>query len=339
MLNIFDLQKELVAAALPSGLEDRQAEVIKKYATHYCDEMYTDGVGNLICHKKGPGKKLMLVAHMDVIGFMVNHIDERGFVRFVPVGGISPALSIGCPVVFENGVFGCVQPDEKAKPGSTALSKVEMHHMYIDIGAKDKADAEKLVKIGMYATYCATPKKLAGGNIMTPYADNLASCAVLLSAMSEINYPANDLYYVFSVQEEVGCRGAKMAANAIKPYAGIAIDLTRTGDSPAELDNERMVVKLGAGPAIKIRDSSAICDKPVVEHLRACAEKADIAYQDEVLISGGTDTSAMQRSYEGVLSGCISIPGRNIHSPGEIINLSDADNAAKLLVHAAMTEI
>ena len=339
MLNIFDLQKELVAAALPSGLEERQAEVIKKYAAHYCDEMYTDGVGNLICHKKGPGKKLMLVAHMDVIGFMVNHIDERGFVRFVPVGGISPALSIGCPVVFENGVFGCVQPDEKAKPGSTSLSKVEMHHMYIDIGAKDKADAEKLVKIGMYATYCATPKKLAGGNIMTPYADNLISCAVLLSAMSEIQYPANDLYYVFSVQEEVGCRGAKMAANAIKPYAGIAIDLTRTGDSPAELDNERMTVKLGAGPAIKIRDSSAICDKPVVEHLRTCAEKADIAYQDEVLISGGTDTSAMQRSYEGVLSGCISIPGRNIHSPGEIINLSDADNAAKLLVHAAMTEI
>ena len=339
MLNIFDLQKELVAAALPSGLEERQAEVIKKYAARYCDEMYTDGVGNLIFHKKGPGKKMMLVAHMDVIGFMANHIDERGFVRFLPVGGINPALSIGYPVVFENGVFGCVQPDEKAKPGSTALSKVEMHNMYIDIGAKNKADAEKLIKIGMCATFCAQPKKIAGGNMMTPYADNLASCAVLLSAMSEITYPANDLYYVFSVQEEVGCRGAKMAANAIKPYAGIAIDLTRTGDSPAELDNERMAVKLGAGPAVKIRDSSAICDKPVVEHLRACAEKANIAYQDEVLISGGTDTSAMQRSYEGVLSGCISIPGRNIHSPGEIINLSDAENAAKLLVHAAMTEI
>ena len=116
MLNIFELQKELVASALPSGLEDRQAAVIKKYASQYCDEMYTDAVGNLVCHKRGPGKKLMFAAHMDVIGFMANFIDERGFVRFVPVGGISPALSIGCPVVFENGVYGCVQPDEKAKP-------------------------------------------------------------------------------------------------------------------------------------------------------------------------------------------------------------------------------
>ena len=339
MLNIFELQKELVAAALPSGLESRQADVIKKYAVKYCDELYTDSVGNLVCHKRGPGKKLMLAAHMDVIGFMANFIDERGFVRFVPVGGINPALTIGYPVVFENGVYGCVLHDEKAKPGSTALNKVEMHNMYIDIGAKNKADAEKLIKVGMCATFCAEPVQIAGGNIMTPYADNLISCAVLLSAMSEITYPANDLYFVFSVQEEVGCRGAKMAANAIKPYAGIAVDLTRTGDSPAELDNERMVVRLGGGPTVKIRDNSAICDKPVVEHLRACAEKAGITYQDEIMILGGTDTGAMQRSYEGVLSGCISIPGRNIHSPGEIINLSDADNAAKLVAIAAMTEI
>ena len=339
MLNIFELQKELVAAALPSGLETRQAEVIKKHASRYCDEVYTDAVGNLICHIKGPGKKLMLVAHMDVIGFMVNYIDERGFVRFVPVGGVRPALSVGCPVVFENGVYGCVQPDEKAKIGTASLNKAEMHNMYIDIGAKDKTEAEKLVSVGMCATFCAQPMLVAGGNMMTPYADNLTSCAALLSAMSDIRYPVNDLYCVFSVQEEVGCRGAKMAANAIKPYMGIAVDLTLPGDSPAELDKERMAVKLGAGPAVKIRDSSAICDKPVVEHLRACAEREGIAYQDEVLLAGGTDTSAMQRSYEGVLSGCVSIPGRNIHSPGEIINLSDAENAAKLLMHAAMTEI
>ena len=168
MLNIFELQKELVAAALPSGLESRQADVIKKYAVKYCDELYTDSVGNLVCHKRGPGKKLMLVAHMDVIGFMANFIDERGFVRFVPVGGLSPALTIGCPVVFENGVYGCVLHDEKAKPGSTALSKVEMHNMYIDIGAKNKAEAEKLISVGMCATFCAEPREIAGGNIMTP---------------------------------------------------------------------------------------------------------------------------------------------------------------------------
>ncbi|MBO5973468.1 MAG: M42 family peptidase, partial [Clostridia bacterium] len=167
MLNIFELQKELVAAALPSGLESRQADVIKKYAVNYCDELYTDSVGNLVCHKRGPGKKLMLAAHMDVIGFMANFIDERGFVRFVPVGGISPALTIGYPVVFENGVYGCVLHDEKAQPGSTALSKVEMHNMYIDIGARNKAEAERLISVGMCATFCAEPVQIAGGNIMT----------------------------------------------------------------------------------------------------------------------------------------------------------------------------
>ena len=339
MLNIFELQKELVACALPSGTEERQAAVIKKYASQYCDEMYTDAVGNLICHKRGPGKKLMFAAHMDVIGFMATFIDDRGFVRFVPVGGVRPALSIGCPVVFENGVHGCVQPDEQAKPGSTALSKVQMHHMYIDIGAENKAHAEKLISVGMCATFCTEPRMVCSGNMMTPYADNLASCAVLLAAMSEVTYPANDVYFVFSVQEEVGCRGAKMAANAIRPYMGIAVDLTLTGDSPAELDKERMAVKLGHGPAIKIRDSSLICDRPVVEHLRACAESAEIAYQDEVLLAGGTDASAMQRSYEGTLSGCVSIPGRNIHSPGEMINIGDAEKAALLLARAAMTEI
>ena len=120
---------------------------------------------------------------------------------------------------------------------------------------------------------------------------------------------------------------------------GIAVDLTLTGDSPAERDNKRMAVSLGLGPAIKIRDSSLICDRPVVDFLRKCAEESGIKYQNEVLPAGGTDGSAMQRSQGGVLSGVVSIPGRNIHTPGEIIRESDALGAARLLAAAAQTEI
>ena len=339
MLDIFELQKELVASALPSGLERNQATVIKGIASHYCDEFYTDALGNLICHIKGPGKKLMFAAHMDVIGFMATFIDQRGFVRFVPVGGHTPAYLIGTSVKFENGVCGCIQPDEKAKPGSTALTDISLQNLYIDIGAESYEDAISKVQPGMYATWNASPKIVADGNMMTPYADNLTSCAVLLSAMSEMAYPVNDVWCVFSVQEELGCRGAKVVANSIRPYMGIAIDLTRTGDTPSETDNLRMTVKLGGGPAIKIKDSSLICDKPVVDHLRACADANGIVYQNEVLLAGGTDASAMQRSREGTLSGAVSIPGRSIHSPGEIINISDADNAARLIAAAAKTEI
>jgi len=339
MLNIFELQKELVCAALPSGLESRQATIIKNYAAHYCDEFYTDALGNLICHIKGPGKKIMFAAHMDVIGFMATFIDERGYIRFVPVGGHTPAYLIGATVRFENGICGCIQPDEKAKPGSTALTDIMLQNLYIDIGAESYEDACSMVSVGMYATFATEPKMVADGNMMTPYADNLTSCAVLLSAMSEMVYPVNDVWCVFSVQEELGCRGAKVAANAIRPYMGIAIDLTRTGDTPSETDNLRMTVKLGGGPAIKIKDSSLICDKPVVEHLRACAVRSGIEYQDEVLLAGGTDASAMQRSREGTLSAAVSIPGRSIHSPGEIINISDAENAARLIAAAAKTEI
>jgi len=171
--------------------------------------------------------------------------------------------------------------------------------------------------------------------------DDRINCAIVVELFEELKDKTfgGTLYGVFSVQEELGCRGAKVAANAIRPYMGIAIDLTRTGDTPSETDNLRMTVKLGGGPAIKIKDSSLICDKPVVEHLRACAVRSGIEYQDEVLLAGGTDASAMQRSREGTLSAAVSIPGRSIHSPGEIINISDAENAARLIAAAAKTEI
>ncbi len=333
MLDFLEVFESVKNAALPSGIEGRQAEVLKRYAEPFADEIYVDRIGNLICHKNGPGKKLMFAAHMDVIGFMATFIDENGFIRFATVGGHAAYALPETRVRFENGIYGYIKSDGRVK--AEKLSDVPATDLFIDIGAGSREEAAKYISPGICAVFDSDVRKIADGNIMTPYADNLAGCASLLLAMSSLNYSQNDLYFVFSVQEELGLRGAKCAANGIGPYMGIAIDLTRTGDSPAESDNQRMAVRVGGGPAIKIRDSSLICDKPAVEHLRKSAEAIGVTYQNEVLIAGGTDSAAMQRARRGTLSSCVSIPGRNIHSPSEIINVNDAVGAAKILAAAA----
>ena len=337
MLDFLEVFEAIKNAALPSGIEGRQADVIKRYAEPFADEIYEDRLGNLFCHKKGPGKKFMLPAHMDVIGFMATYIDEHGFIRFATVGGHAAYALPETRVRFENGIYGYIKSDDRIK--ADKLSDVPMTDLFIDIGAGSREEAAKYISPGTCAVFDSDLKRIADGNIMTPYADNLAGCASLLLAMSTLESSPNDLYFVFSVQEELGLRGAKCAANGLGAYMGVAIDLTRTGDSPAETDNLRMAVRVGGGPAIKIRDSSLICDRPVVEHLRKAAEGAGVTYQDEILVAGGTDSAAMQRARCGVLSGCVSIPGRNIHSPSEIINVNDAIGAAKILAAAAGTEI
>lgn len=334
MLNVFELQEKLVACALPSGFESRQAKVLAELAKPYVDEVTIDTLGNVICHKKGPGKKLMMPAHMDVIGFMVTFIDKRGYLRFEPLGGHMAGALPATPVVFENGAHGVIFADAEAGFGKKNLTDIDIHDLYIDIGAADRAEAEKLCPVGSVCTFDCAPAEIAGGCMMTPYADNLSSCVALLIAMSEVKTPANDLYFVFSVQEEVGCRGAKAAAWHIDPDFGIALDVTRTGDAPSDAENTRMAVRVGAGPTVKVKDSSLLCNPQVIAHLRAAAKKARIPYQDEVLPAGGTDSAAMQRTREGILSGCVSIPTRNIHTPGEIVSIKDVQQAGKLIAAA-----
>jgi endoglucanase len=326
MLDIFELQKELVAAALPSGIEGRQASVIKNIASHYCDEFYTDTLGNLIFHVKGPGKKLMFAAHMDVIGFMVTFIDERGFIRFVPVGGHTPAYLIGTSVKFENGVCGCIQPDEKAKPGSTSLSDVALQNLYIDIGAESYEDAISKVQPGMCAVWSSEPKLIADGNMMTPYADNLTSCAVLLSAMSEMVYPVNDVWCVFSVQEELGCRGAQPAAFGIAPQYCIAVDVTHASTPDASGPD---TFKAGCGAVITVGPNAS---RKMSDALMAYCKANEIGYKIEVAPShSGTNAWPIQIAREGVCTGILSVPLKYMHSPVETVKLSDAETGVELL--------
>ena len=204
---------------------------------------------------------------------------------------------------------------------------------------EDKEEAEKLIKIGDVAVFNSPTVELAGNNVMTPYADDLISCVVLLLAMEHLKDKTvkNDLYFVFSVQEEVGLRGAMTAAYHIDPYMGIAVDVCGTGDTPTS--TIKMAVKVGEGPTIKIKDGSLICNPQAVAHMRKAADEIGVKYQDEILLSGGTDSGAMQRTRGGVYSGCISIPTRHIHSPSEIFNKKDVEDAGRLLAQCALNEL
>jgi len=337
MLNILELQKQLAKVALPSGFEKPQGKLLAGLAKPYVDEVFSDALGNVYCHKKGPGKRMMFPAHMDVIGMMVTFVDEKGFLRFEPIGGHSPAGLIGAVVRLESGVSGTIRADAAAEVYKHGFGDVDVHDLYIDIGAESKAEAEGLAPIGSVCVFDAPTTMGVGNTMISPYTDDLCGCIALLIAMEELKNQQvkNDLWFVFTVQEEVGLRGAKPAAWDVQPDMGIAVDVTRTGDTAGEIDVQRMQVRLGGGPTVKIKDSSVQCNPQVIEHLRKAAKENKIPYQDEILLAGGTDTAAVQKTRAGILSGCVSIPCRNIHAPAEIVDLRDVENVGKLLAAAA----
>lgn len=330
MFDVFELQKQLVENAAPSGFETRQAELLRKLAKPFVDEIRTDALGNLICHKKGTGKRVMFAAHMDAIGFIVTHIDDQGFIWVDRLGWHQPAQIINCRVRFLGGQKGVIRPREMVKTLSGTYASVALTDLYIDIGAKNKAEAERIVSIGDVAVFEGESRMIAGGNIMGPYADDLIGCVVLLMVMEQMKKSDNDLYFVFTTQEEVGCRGALSAAQGISPDYGIAVDVCGTGDKPED-KKVAMDVSLGKGPTIKIKDTMVICTPAFNAKLRALAKSEQIPYQDEILRGGGTDTSSIQRSGANVTATCVSIPTRYIHSPAEVFSISDVENAAKLL--------
>lgn len=331
MIDILKTFTHLQSVARPSGFESPCAQAIAELAGPYCDEVKIDTLGNVICHKKGPGKRLMMAAHMDVIGLIITHIDKKGFLRFGALGGFVPYRLIGARMKLENGMGGSVWCDEKAME-EKKLEEISLNDLYLDIGAESEESARKMVQVGDVAVYEGDPQQL-GQMLLSPYCDDLIACAALLSAMSQVEKSENDLYFVFTVQEEVGLRGAATAAYAIDPDFGVCMDVTRTGDNPSE--KAKMVVKLGAGPTIKIKDVSLLCNPQVIAHLREAAKEGDVPYQDEVLTAGGTDSAAIQKTRGGVLSGCISIPCRYIHSQNEMVSLKDVEQSARLMALCA----
>lgn len=320
-----ELLEKLVSCDSASGSEDRISKLIEEEIKDYVDEISRDALGNLIAHKKGGGMKLMFAAHMDEIGVVVTFIDEKGFLRFSNVGGLYTKELVGRRVRFSNGITGVIYTELENK-------NIQMSKMYIDIGAKDKEDAEKKVSVGDTAVFDGGFVK-NGTRIISKALDNRAGCYALIEAAKKIRTD-NDIYFVFTTQEEIGLRGARTAAYAISPDAAVAVDVTDTGDTP---EGEKIAAKLGGGAAVKVMDRSIICDSDIRCTLIELAKKNNILYQLEIMTDGGTDAGVIHLTKDGIKTGGISIPVRYIHTPSEMADESDISAAVELI--AAFADI
>jgi len=320
------LLKTLTETLAPSGYEDAVREIILKEVNPLADEVRVDALGNLIIRKKPTKssknpKKIMLAAHMDEIGVIVSHVDKTGFVRFTNVGGAFGRYTLGARVRFLNGVTGVVGYDRLEQIDNL----LPINKMYIDVGATSKENCP--VKVGDIAAFERSFIEM-GDRLVAKSLDDRAGVTVLIETLRALKSTPNDLYFVFTTQEEVGTRGAGAAAFGIEPEIGIAVDVTPTGDTPASI---KMVMELGKGPCVKFRDVGMISDPRVVDWMIQAAEKAKIPYQREVLLIGSSDAKEIQISRAGVKTGALSIPVRYVHSASEMVDLNDMKNSVKLL--------
>lgn len=321
--------EKLTQSFSPSGREEEICDIIFEEIKDYADSVYKDTLGNLIVRKEGNGKKIMFSAHTDEIGIMITYIDDKGFLRFSPIGWVDPFYALYQRVKFQSGITGVISYEEK----TDAIKDIKMKNLFIDIGAKDKEEAQKMVSIGDTAQFVGD-FVINGDRVMSKTLDNRAGVYVLTEAIKRIK-SNNDLYFVFTSQEEVGLRGAKTSTFDIFPDFAIAVDVTDTGDTP---ECNYMAVSLGEGPCIKIKDQSVICDRELVQRIKSVATNNSIPYQLEVLEHGGTDAGAMHITRSGVKTGAISIPTRYIHSTCETCDINDIKNAI-LLVEKIADEI
>ena len=320
---MFELIKTLTHTFGPSGYEKKVAETISNLLKDKVDEISTNALGNLICVKKGSGKKIMLAAHMDEIGIIVSYIDDKGFLRFGNIGGLPPLIILGQRVAFENGTVGVVWYEENIDN----MKNAKLDKMYIDIGASSREEAERLVNVGDLAVFVGETIE-QHGKIISKALDDRVGCAILIQLALSQPKTDNEIYYVFTTQEEVGLRGAKTAAYGIVPDMALAIDVCDTGDTPS---CKPMAVRLGEGPTVKIKDRSVIAHPKVKDSLIRVAQENNIPYQMEVMLDGGTDAGSIHTTAGGIPSGGVSIPTRFIHDASEMVDMKDVENAILLL--------
>ncbi|ABN69170.1 peptidase M42 family protein [Staphylothermus marinus F1] len=337
---IYETLEKLTNIVSPSGHEDEIRNTIIELLKPYADEIWVDSLGNVIAVKKGSGEgRLMIAAHMDEIGLMINHITKTGFLKFTPIGGWNPVILPGQRVLIKTkrreyvrGVIG-MKPPHIMKP-EEAKQAPQIEDLFIDIGASSREEAEKLgITVGSVAVIERNIAKLSE-NVVTGRAfDDKIGVAVMIEAFKNLEKPKVDVYAVATVMEEVGLKGARVAAYSITPHVGLALDVTIAADIPG-VDESKQITKLGKGPAIKVMDgrsgSGLIAHPAIKDTLIQLAEKHNIPYQLEVLTGGTTDATIIQLTKEGVPTGALSVPTRYIHSPVEVLNLEDALNTAKL---------
>uniref|UniRef100_A0A7J2TJL2 M42 family peptidase n=1 Tax=Archaeoglobus fulgidus TaxID=2234 RepID=A0A7J2TJL2_ARCFL len=336
---MIELIRKLSNAHGVSGFEDEIREVIKAEIESFADEVKIDRFGNLIATKNGRERSLMISAHMDEIGFVVKKIDEKGFIRFAPIGGWFSQIALAQRVVLYGknkiyGVIGCKPPhvmkEEERK------KSIEISEMFIDIGARSREEVINLgINIGTPIAIDREVVQLANNRISGKAFDNRVGLAVAIESFKNCKNSVT-VHFVATSQEEVGLKGARVSAYKLEPNVAIAVDSCPSTDFPGS-ESAHIDVALGKGPVITIVDASGrglIVSQKVLRWLKETAEKNGIPYQLEVAEGGTTDATAISLTKEGIPSGVVSVPARYIHSPVEVVDLNDVNWAVKLVTKA-----
>ena len=332
---MLNLVKELCLLNGVSSGEDDVRDYLMERCRPYAASMRVDALGNLIVFKRGEkstGNKLMLTAHMDEVGFIVNDITEDGYLKFAPVGGIDPRVvigkrvSVGCgriPGAIGLKAYHLVSAEEEKKVP-------DFEDLYIDIGAKDRADAERVTALGDLVAFECDSVEFGSGMLKAKALDDRVGCAVMLKLIEE-ELPM-DCTFVFSVQEEVGTRGAFGAAFSVTPEIALVLEGTMAADLPGTDDHRRVAI-LGKGPVLSFMDNGTIYDRALFEQLRELAEEHGIPWQTKNYLSGGNDSSAIQRTKEGVRVAAVSTPVRYLHAPSSVVCCQDFNYVHTLVKH------
>ena len=316
-----------------SGYETPVRNYIKELVKPLCDEVIVDAIGNVIAIKyanvENPDKKrIMFAAHTDEIGFQVTKVNPDGTLMVKNMGWDFIHTSYQSRVMFRNGVTGVVSA--RCKPENL---NGDRNNLFIDIGCSSKEATEKYVNIGDVCCFVGPYVKMQDGYLSTKAIDDRIGCYMQIEALKNLQGREikNDLYFAFTVQEEVGCRGGHTAAARILPDMGFALDVTPGQDRPGDLEGSNT---MGIGCAIKISDTSVICDEQINEVLFGLCKEYDIPYQKEVLSVGGTDASAINQSGFGARAAAISVVTRYAHGPNTLLNENDTNAAVALLTEA-----
>ena len=324
--------KELCLLNGVSGSEGEVRRWLTEKITPHATRFHTDSIGNLIVFKKGKkstGNKLMLAAHMDEVGIIVTRITDDGFLKFDFVGGVDRRVAIGKPVIIGSnkvpGVIGLKAIHLTSKEERKKVPKTDS--LYIDIGAKDKEAAEKLVEPGDYGAFVCEPEELGSGLFKARAIDDRVGCAVMLKLLEE-DLPL-DVTFAFTAQEEVGTRGAFGAAFSVTPEIALVLETTTAADLPG-VEDHRRVCAPGRGPVISYMDGSTIYDRALFETLRRLAEDNRIPWQTKEYIAGGNDARTIQRTKAGVRVAAISAAVRYLHAPASVGSVADFENMLKL---------
>mgnify|MGYP000909805881 CR=1 FL=1 len=323
--------KKLTALDGVSGEEKPVRDYIISQIKDYVDDYYVDNIGNLITYKKGTGNgpKVMLDAHMDEVGLLITQINSDGLLKFRTIGGIEDRVLVGKRVrIGENKVPGVIG----FKPLHLQSSKertgtVDKKQLTIDIGAKDKEQAALKVEIGDLAAFAYDPVEFGDNKMMAKALDDRAGCAVLIELLKH-NYEC-DIYGCFTVQEEIGLKGARTSTFQVKPDIAFVLEGTTCYDVP-DTKEYRMSTVCGNGPALTVMDRTVIADKDLLRHITKTAESNGIPYQFKHTITGGTNAGKIQTGGTGAKVAVIAVPCRYIHSPVSVMDISDFENTIKL---------